>query len=323
MGGIVAWFAWGCMTRKPKIIRNREYKIGERAPLGPSRNRSESHARELEIGPAYHYSPRSPTSEQQGHDDEEYNWKALDDNWGTADARQFSVDLDAKEIRADTEPGVTRSPRLPSAGFSLSTAFRRIPSQKKYLALSRGLTAKTARTGVSASVYSQVDEDDYEDEKLATGQENVSRYGDNALETSADLDHLSSRRRAGHQAQPSSSELRIEGLNIISRDPTAFSQLTIGHRMVDGSPLPTPAVTSPGPPSHTGFVWEAHKPTESHQQEDLYTRLPTRSRDHSREGVNRVRRGLGERRIVPLPQSPPQISTPQLEDQLCFSPKLR
>ena len=307
VGSAFAWLGWGCLHRKPKVIRTREYRTGEGIPLGLGRGRTDGYrnrTHELEIGPAYQNDSGISVGEKD-EDESEYGWKALDmrpENHGSGNSAHG---YQQAELIA---PSVARSPRLPSNGFSLQNAFRRVSSQKK--PLSRALTAQTART--VASVYSQVDSDDYDSSIIQP---------DIIPESSAPTLHpdqmgqAASRRRPTHRAH-ASSDLGVDLLNssIIARDPTAISELTIGHRMIEGSPLPTPAVNSPTPPSHAGFFWQ-DKPVDV----DVYTRLPTRGRENrSKEG----RKGMGERKMVPLPQSPPQITTPELETALYFSPKL-
>ncbi|KAF5391096.1 hypothetical protein D9757_003155 [Collybiopsis confluens] len=144
-----------------------------------------------------------------------------------------------------------------------------------------------------------------------------------------------------------------------ARTQSSTRSAQTGFCMMEGSPLPTPTRSTSGGRRGGGFFWgnnepETHGAQQSNKSKsgrsrivngsDSYTALPargSRSRSSSptkrsvpKQGQQEQARGQRPRQVstrdlaiedyygAGLPQSPPQISSPQLHGSLCFSPKM-
>ncbi|KAK0481311.1 hypothetical protein IW261DRAFT_1562600 [Armillaria novae-zelandiae] len=245
---------------------------------------------ELEVGPAY-------DSEAGGvKADEGFAWPAMETQ---RKEKAFLV--------PPTDPRRTR----PSRANNSSTRISRM---------------NTTTTMASVSVYSQVGEggEDYDEEKH--GDDDGMSFLD-AYES--DEEFMASARRPSSRAvggRPqrvvsrrrnhirADSDMAIEG-GRLGRSVTGKS--TGGFRIVEESPLPTPAVTKTPSGGLGGFFWGSQPET------DKYTALPSRGqRSRSRSPVKPSRTNTTATQNHPLPQSPRQIMSPKLEGSLCFTPSM-
>ncbi|EEB89608.1 hypothetical protein MPER_12274 [Moniliophthora perniciosa FA553] len=342
LGSVVAWFGYGCVTRK--------------AHQKKSRRRTE-----LEVGPEYTYSSslgceaeKMTLSTVDLHGlGQDYMWRGLDHT---------------EEQNSLLVPGLPHSAqnRFLSPG----------PRDTSNKSLSRAVTSKTA---TSVSVYSQVDLEDADEDidprsprisqkksKKKQGLNTVRRVPTTATSTTTTstntrVESLSRRRPTYTREDSSHAELSRNGTahtctsttttgthkgtdkhNFrgpdLSRTTTARTATTtrtgagtsMGFRIVDESPLqsPTDGFVSP----NTGFSWAGvgeliwqRRGTEE-VNEDKYTslpRIPARSKRSAGSRKNTAEERdwkLREYYGYDLPKSPPQVTTPRLEGELCFTP---
>ncbi|KAK0234439.1 hypothetical protein EDD85DRAFT_792485 [Armillaria nabsnona] len=245
---------------------------------------------ELEVGPAY------DSEAGRVKADEGFAWPAIETQ---RQEKAFLV--------PPTDPRRTRSSR-PSRANTTSTRISRM---------------NTTTTMASVSVYSQVGEgeEDYEEEKhdddgmsFLDAYESDEEFMASARRPSSRAvggrpQRVVSRRRNHVRAD---SDMVVEGGGL-GRSVTGKS--TGGFRIVEESPLPTPAVTKTPSGGLGGFFWGS--PPET----DKYTALPSRGqRSRSRSPVKPSRTNTTANQNHPLPQSPRQIMSPKLEGSLCFTP---
>ncbi|KAL0573645.1 hypothetical protein V5O48_008317 [Marasmius crinis-equi] len=381
VGGIIAWFAYGCFTRKP----------------GRRRRRSE-----LEVGPAY--CPPSPSSKVSR---EEYLQEKMSLRGGfeqDGDGHSWHV-LDIQDDQLPSE----RTAFLDSDTQTLKSEFLApLPYIRKPATASRSLYR--AKTGASISVYSQVDHDDYEDidtasfmgpdtfdprsprvvpSKTPTKKQSlnpdairrVPTTGTTTTMPTSDERTVSLSRRRPTCTRNDSSSLTDDSRSgsrdrdgDLSRTNTTKTTNTtrttntikttstgrtgastaMGFRILEESPLSTPLHRSPT--SSEGFSWAGVGDMiwGSGQSADRYTNLPERGRSPAKKkstGTTRTNRTRSksvasasneggkvggedrERRLRDyygytaasgshhmLPKSPPRITSPKLEGDLCFSP---
>ncbi|KAK1234185.1 hypothetical protein PQX77_002611 [Marasmius sp. AFHP31] len=387
VGGIIAWFGYGCYNRKRWRKRRRS---------------------ELEVGPAY--CPPTPST-KLGELDEYSREKASlrgDEEQGDHDDDNSWHALDIHDPQPPSERAAFLSHQPVNPAF-LAPA----PSTRKPPSASRGLYR--AKTGASMSVYSQVGDDDDMDtasfvgedsfdprsprappsktptkKKQTLNSDSMRRAPTTATTTtmaSSDTRALSlSRRRPTCPRDDSSSSAEDTGSRSrtgnadkdLSRANTSKTTATIrtvgtamGFRIVEESPLPTP-LSSPPTSSDglSGFSWAGvgemiwGNRTGDEDSSDRYTNMPergerdgqsplkkkstgssstwttrtNRTRSKSLAAAEERTRGKDagvrvdqERRLRDyygygsdshhnLPRSPPQITSPKLEETLCFSP---
>ncbi|KAL0068136.1 hypothetical protein AAF712_004796 [Marasmius tenuissimus] len=384
VGGIIAWFAYGCLNRKRWRKRRRS-----ELEVGPS---IFSKSGELDEYSREKVSLRGDDEEQGDHDDDS-SWHALDIH--------------------DPQPPSERAAFLghqPVNPAFLAPA----PSTRKPPSASRGLYR--AKTGASMSVYSQIGDDDDMDTASFVGEHSFDPRSPRAPPSKTPTRRRSklstltrcvarqlpllrlrwpapisralslSRRRPTCPRDGSSSSTENTGSlsysrnadKDLSRANTSKTTTTIrtvgtamGFRIVEESPLPTP-LSSPPTSSDglSGFSWAGvgemiwGNVTSDRDSSDRYTNLPDREGRNGQSPVkkkstgssstrttrtNRTRskslvaaeertRGKDagvkvdqERRLRDyygygsdshhnLPRSPPQITSPKLEETLCFSP---
>ncbi|KAJ3933832.1 MAG: hypothetical protein NXY57DRAFT_959615 [Lentinula lateritia] len=368
LGSVVAWIGWGCITRKPRIRDFDEDSAVGRKKTGRRPRRSE-----LEVGPAYcsSMSERNNLLEDSGD--------GHDKNTVASQSAMFSWRaLDADGVK-DEEPqrDYLSPPKLPSKRSRPKSLGR----MKRQQELSRTVTSKTA---TSVSVYSQVgEEDETFDEDITDNMSHLDEFDPRTLHTddksaiatpnsSSSTRVISlSRRRPNHTRTDSDSHLDIAGTpvgeprdlkkNLLSRTATARTQNSTrtaqtGFRMIEGSPLPTPAVSISDKSQTSGiFFWGNNEPEDrvtrskpksrgrsnSHvltPSSDSYTAFPVREpRGRSNSPAKKSvvsRQAINQRQVSArdkvieeyygssLPQSPPQVTCPKLESSLCFTPTL-
>ncbi|KAJ3890090.1 hypothetical protein GG344DRAFT_78167 [Lentinula edodes] len=368
LGSVVAWIGWGCITRKPRI---RDFD--EDVAIGRKKTGRRPRRSELEVGPAYwsSMSERNNLLEDSGDSHEK--------NVVASQSAMFSWRaLDADGVK-DEEPqrDYLSPPKLPSKRSRAKT-LGRIKHQQ---GLSRAVTSKTA---TSVSVYSQVgEEDETFDEDITDSMSFLDEFdpptphtGDKSAiatpNSSSSTRVISlSRRRPNHTRTDSDSHLDIAGTpvgeprdlkkNLLSRTATARTQNSTrtaqtGFHMIEGSPLPTPAVSISDKSQISGsFFWGNNEPEDcvtpskpkfrgrsnSHvltRSSDSYTAFPVRgSRGRSNSPAKKPvisRQAINQRQVSArdkvieeyygssLPQSPPQVTCPKLESSLCFTPTL-
>ncbi|KAJ3746165.1 hypothetical protein DFH05DRAFT_918957 [Lentinula detonsa] len=368
LGSVIAWIGWGCITRKPRIRDFDEDNV-----LNKTKHR---HRRsELEVGPAYCSSLSERTDllaeSDHTHEKEALAPQSMMFTWRTPDA---NADGGKNE---DLDRNLLAPPKLPPKNPRSKTVGR----SKRQQALSRATTSKTA---TSVSIYSQVgEEDETHDDDLTERMSFLDdfesnydarspRFGEdstpNALNSASSARVVSlSRRRPNHTR--TESDYRLEDAetpvgrnvkkNILSRSTTARTQSSTrtaqtGFRMIEGSPLPTPALSISGLSQiGGGFFWGNNEPescvTPSRSKSrgrptsnvnarpsDSYTALPARgARSRSNSPIKQTtRQTTGQRRVSirdraieeyygsSLPQSPPQVVCPKLESSLCFTPTM-
>ncbi|KAK0214549.1 hypothetical protein IW262DRAFT_277324 [Armillaria fumosa] len=245
---------------------------------------------ELEVGPAYDSEAGIVKA------DEGFAWPAMETQ---RQEKAFLV--------PPTDPRRTR----PSRANNSSTRISRM---------------NTTTTMASVSVYSQVGEgdEDYEEEKHDNddGMSFLDAYesdeefmasarGPSSRAVGGRPQRVVSRRRNHVRAD---SDIAVEGSRL-GRSETGRS--TGGFRIVEESPLPTPAVTKTPSGGLGGFFWGSQSET------DKYTALPSRGqRSRSRSPVKPSRTNTAATQNHPLPQSPRQIMSPKLEGSLCFTPSM-
>ncbi|KAF9074227.1 hypothetical protein BDP27DRAFT_224967 [Rhodocollybia butyracea] len=359
IGSVVAWIGWGCLTRKPRI---RDFDGDEIS--GIKRMTRRPRRSELEVGPVYCPSlseardyPES--TEKQPLSLSMFSWHALD------------VD--------DTKDGKERDYLVPPALPSKKLRTKSVGSSKH---LSRAATTKTA---TSMSVYSQVGEQEQElceeDDRISFLNDFESDYdpcsprpGGKSIATATPTSSTRvvsvSRRRPTHTRADSDCRLNDAGggrvggprdkKDDLRRSATSRTQgstctTQTGFRIVDGSPLPTPAISRKQSEKVAGFFWGNNEPEDCGTSSrpgnrgrsktnaisvssDSYTTLPIRgSRSRSNSPVKKsvTTRSANKQRHVStrdkaieeyygnaLPQSPPQITSPKLNTSLCFTPPL-
>ncbi|KAJ3730770.1 hypothetical protein C8R42DRAFT_715436 [Lentinula raphanica] len=358
LGSVVAWIGWGCITRKPRL-RDFDDEGNVLNKTGRRRQRRS----ELEVGPAYcsSLSERKDLLEAPDHSPEKnaytqttsFNWRALDADRGGGH---------------ELDPNFLAPPKPPPKNSRQKTAGR----TRRDKALSRAVTTKTA---TSVSIYSQVgDEDETHDDDLVERMSFLDEFESNYDPRSPRFDQENagspstarvvslSRRRLNHNRNESDTNLDNTNTsfgnkqrvgNNLSRSTTMQTQSSTrtaqtGFRMVEGSPLPTPALSISGlSQMGTGFFWGNNEPEScvtpsksrgrvNTRSSDSYTALPVRSsRSRSNSPKKQVtRQTTGQRHVSArdkaieeyygssLPQSPPQIMCPKLESSLCFTPTL-
>ncbi|KAJ8081907.1 hypothetical protein PM082_007753 [Marasmius tenuissimus] len=388
VGGIIAWFAYGCLNRKRWRKRRRS---------------------ELEVGPAYcPPTPSSKSGELDEYSREKVSLRGDDEEQGDHDDDSSWHALDIYDPQPPSERAAFLGQQPVNPDFLAP-----VPSTRKPPSASRGLYR--AKTGASMSVYSQIgDDDDMETasfvgehsfdprsprappsktptkKKQSLNSNSMRRAPTTATTTtmaSSDTRALSlSRRRPTCPRDGSSSSTANTGSlsysrnadKDLSRANTSKTTTTIrtvgtamGFRIVEESPLPTP-LSSPPTSSDglSGFSWAGvgemiwGNVTSDRDSSDRYTNLPDREGRNGQSPVkkkstgssstrttrtNRTRskslvaaeertRGKDagvkvdqERRLRDyygygsdshhnLPRSPPQITSPKLEETLCFSP---
>ncbi|PBK66524.1 hypothetical protein ARMSODRAFT_1005971 [Armillaria solidipes] len=247
---------------------------------------------ELEVGPAY------DSEAGRVKADEGFAWPAMETQ---RQEKAFLV--------PPTDPRQTRSSR-PSRASAPSARVSRM---------------NTTTTMASVSVYSQVGEgdEDYEEEKhdddgmsFLDAYESDEEFMASARRPSSRAvggrpQRVVSRRRNHVRAD---SDMIAEGGGL-GRSVTGKS--TGGFRIVEESPLPTPAVAKTPSGGLGGFFWGNQPET------DKYTALPSRGqRSRSRSPVKPSRTNTTANQNHPLPQSPRQIMSPKLEGSLCFTPSM-
>ncbi|KAK0502168.1 hypothetical protein EDD18DRAFT_682700 [Armillaria luteobubalina] len=183
----------------------------------------------------------------------------------------------------------------------------------------------TTTTMASVSVYSQVGEgdEDYEEQKHDDDSMSFLDAYESDEESMASARRPSSRAVGGRPQRVVSrrrnhvradSDMVVEG-GRLGRSETGRS--TGGFRIVEESPLPTPAVAKTPSGGLGGFFWGSQPET------DKYTALPSRGqRSRSRSPVKPSRTNTAATQNHPLPQSPRQIMSPKLEGSLCFTPSM-
>ncbi|KAE9394061.1 hypothetical protein BT96DRAFT_923738 [Gymnopus androsaceus JB14] len=369
LGSILAWVSWGCLTRKPRV---RDFDNDDDDSSGRKKSGRRPRRSELEVGPAYcpSLSQKRDYLEEAEDSTEKapfspqsvFSWRALEADGGKD---------------SDRERDYLVPPALPSKNSRAKSV-----GPKRQLGLSRAATSKTA---TSVSVYSQVgEEDEYEEaeiDRMSLLNEFESDYDPRSprLDTKSTPTTSSgsarvvsvSRRRPNHVRADSDSHLedvdtsgkRVGGprdkKNDLLRSATARTQSSTrttqtGFRMMDGSPLPTPSVSSPSSQhgGGGGFFWgnnepEIHeaisiperrtRPNATTSSSDSYTALPargSRSRNNSPVKQSNTSRSTRQRQVSArdkaieqyygngFPQSPPQVTSPKLESSLCFTPPL-
>ncbi|KAK0452908.1 uncharacterized protein EV420DRAFT_1645440 [Desarmillaria tabescens] len=246
---------------------------------------------ELEVGPAY------DSEAGRVKADEGFSWPAMETQ---TQENTFLV--------LPTNPRRTR-PLRPSRADTSSTRVSR---------------KNTTTTMASVSVYSQVGEDEeYEEEKhdddgmsFLDAYESDEEFMANARRPSSraaggGTQRVVSRRRNHVRTD---SDMTVDG-GRLGRSVTGKS--TGGFRIIEESPLPTPAAVAKTPSGGLGgFFWGSQPET------DKYTALPSRGQNsRSRSPVKPSRAGTTASHH-PLPQSPRQIMSPRLEGSLCFTPSI-
>ncbi|KAK0200238.1 hypothetical protein DFS33DRAFT_136030 [Desarmillaria ectypa] len=246
---------------------------------------------ELEVGPAY------DSEAGRVKTDEGFAWPAMETQ---TQENTFLV--------PPTNPRRTR-PLRPSRANTSSTQVSR---------------KNTTTTMASVSVYSQVGEGDeeYEEKDGDDGMSFLDAY-ESDEEFMASARRPSSRAAGGGTQRVVSrrrnhvrtdSDMTVEG-GRLGRSVTGKS--TGGFRIVEESPLPTPAVTKTPSGGRGGFFWG------SQSEKDKYTAFPSRGqKSRSRSPVKPSRTGTTASQNHPLPQSPRQIMSPKLEGSLCFTPSI-
>ncbi|KAJ3810357.1 hypothetical protein EV368DRAFT_37004 [Lentinula lateritia] len=337
LGSVVAWIAWGCITRKPRIRDFDEDSTIGRKKTGRRPGRSE-----LEVGPAYcsSMSERNNLLEDSGYEKNVVASQLAMSSWRALDADGVK---DEEHQRDYLSP-----PRLPSKRSRAKSLGR----MKRQQGLSRAVTSKTA---TSVSVYSQVGEDDETFDEEITDSMSFLDVFDPRTPQTGDKSAIAtpnsscstrvislSRRRPNHTRTDSDFHLDIAGTpvgeprdlkkNLLSRTATARTQNSTrtaqtGFRMIEGSPLPTPAV-SISDKSQTGgsFFWGNNEP-EDHVTPSKPNNSPAKKPVVSRQAINQRQISARDKVIEEyygssLPQSPPQVNCPKLESSLCFTPTL-
>lgn len=296
LGSICAWIGWGCFTRKPRV-RDMSYLDPE---AGPYRSKRKN---ELEGGPVY--SAPDPNEKPYyceddddllkakrtaGYTEVEFSWPPCDDQ---ASKRDYLV------------PPIRTRPQSRSTSISRSVAKGRqsvrCSEQDRLL---RSTTSKTSKTDYSVSVYSQGG-----DEADNTSFMDEYESDDGTIDNCRQPGITSRRGRSTHRRMDSD-------LQTLNEDPeeknSRSGATTPGFRIIEESPLPTPAVSSLATSPVADYGWNLFwAQARGGQVGDNRTPQASRTRGMSYSSSHPV-----------LPQSPPTISTPILESSLCFSPVL-
>ncbi|KAG7094868.1 hypothetical protein E1B28_005675 [Marasmius oreades] len=147
VGSVIAWFAYGCFTRKPERRRRRS---------------------ELEVGPAY--CPSSLSSKGTGSIQEKIplsGGERCDDRDAASDDghswHALDVNDDHDAIPTDERAAFLGGPHPVNPGYLAP-----LPATRKPQSSTQGLSR--AKTGTSVSVYSQLNDDDEFDEVSFMGE---------------------------------------------------------------------------------------------------------------------------------------------------------
>ncbi|ESK86062.1 hypothetical protein Moror_9376 [Moniliophthora roreri MCA 2997] len=345
LGSVVAWFGYGCITRKAHRKKNRKRT-------------------ELEVGPEYSYSPSlKDESEKMALSTVDLHGLGQDHTWRGLDYTE--------ERNSLLVPGLPHS----AQNYFLSP----VPRDASNKSLSRAATSKTA---TSVSIYSQVDLENADEDidprsprisqkksKKKQSLNTIRRFPTTATSTTTTstntrIESLSRRRPTYTRDDTSSSphaELSRNGTARtcatttttgtskgtgdrdfrrpdLSRATTARTTTTtrtgaetsMGFRIVDETPLQSPTGGFASP--NTGFSWVGvgeliwqRRGTEE-VDKDKYTSLPKsparskRSTGSRKNTAEERDQKLREYYGYGLPKSPPQVTTPRLEGELCFTP---
>ncbi|KAF8057545.1 hypothetical protein FPV67DRAFT_568095 [Lyophyllum atratum] len=342
LGSLTAWFGYGCMTRRPKV-RDGDALIG-----GPRYVPPASGEGDLEGGVG------GPLLRDDMHE-EVFSWPNLNERAGMENEKYREGDA----FLALPSPSKSRSTRTKStrstttahsdATYVLDTdedgegkKLEDVPWESlRHKSIKRGILEEVQREGNRIDSL-----------RPATGTllRNTGTGHQKAGETierrpprhgRTDSDHLigdidllfpdraslrsretntdSSTRPSSHRADSTQTTLSMDS-SITAGDKTQWRP-GAGFRIVAESPLPSREPT-PAPPEEASFgaSWwggSAHV--------DRYTPLPTRHTSRSRS-ASPVKPPVGPEPGSPyprahvLPQSPPQITSPVLENMLCFTP---
>ncbi|KAJ7599043.1 hypothetical protein C8J56DRAFT_180766 [Mycena floridula] len=298
LGSVCAWIAWGCYTRKPRV---REYVDAKgnlvnadgNPGFGEKRENRRRRVSELEIGPAY----SAPSPEEDPYytaafgSDDEHRHLALPST--------YSQRFPSKARSSSISKGVSPT----STGF---TRTRRVSSSSD--TLTRQTTSKTAKTDYSLSVYSQMDYDEDEDDF-------VNRLLDKEDVMDEEIPgnrrgRIVSRRRPKHARNESDMVLE-DGLT------------SPKFRIIEESPLPTPATrldSKNGSNSDSAALWSSLWTGSNPEKTDAYTALPVRSPVKKKSSRQPRSHAVGSH--PRLAQSPPRVSSPLLDEELCFTPRM-
>ncbi|KAJ7634880.1 hypothetical protein FB45DRAFT_910139 [Roridomyces roridus] len=318
VGGIATWCVYGCLTRKGRGGRRRG-----RTSYGS-----------LEVGPEY--TPPSPHDEKDDYDGEQGQWVgdekyAQEQDNGPPDNASDGEDEQAEETEGFLHPGTAQTRTL-MRDKSTATAVR----AKSHRSSRAPSPTPSGRTSLFFDrVGSPTDNLPWESLRHKSIKRGIlERLQDDGQQ------EQNSRRRPWQTHGRHDSDLLVSDAHAdLSRAVTAVSRASTtatartgaGFRILSESPAETPR-------SERGaeeFTWPS-------VEEDKYTRVPTRNRSRSPEKASRpaspskaARRAMspdkGRRQYGRsednsndirdiLPQSPPCISSPILDDALCFTP---
>ncbi|KAF9467547.1 hypothetical protein BDZ94DRAFT_965174 [Collybia nuda] len=361
-GSLTAWFAYGCITRKPKVI-NEDSTVGGPRYLPAESDEIEGH-RDVEEGRLMREIEKA----------EQFRWPSVK---GKLEVAKREAEDDPFLVPPPMHQGrtskSTHSTRTAVSIYSDANSMFRYDSEAeeklkedevpweslRHKSIKRGILEQVKKEGswidslrgITGSSFSRAAREAETDIRVvdgATGSgRRASNIGRRVGHTRTDSDmrvqdvNLKSPERvtlksqhsdysSGYSTQPSTR-------NNSTRTPVrCYSSQTVhsqdirdgtqwvsggGFRIVEESPLPTPKEPEISRSRFSSGWWWG-----SGADVDRYTPVPPR-RDRSRsrssspiKGTREAGRNSQHSHANVLPQSPPQITSPPLESQLCFTP---
>ncbi|KAG5637501.1 hypothetical protein H0H81_004326 [Sphagnurus paluster] len=315
-GSITAWFAYGCVTRRPKV-RSDDELIG-----GPQYIPARPRDRDCDV------ENEGALLRDKMHE-AVFSWPDLREK--AMEARYQEEGDTFLEPPPPPSPSKSRSTRTKSARSTVTTYSDAtylqytddddIPWESlRHKSIKRGILEEVHKEGTRIDALRPVSgtllRNTGTPSKAKAVERKVSRHARTDSDVLVSEVSLPIPERTGTDSTNSS---RGSGV-----DKTQW-QPGVGFRIVDESPGPSREPT-PAPPEEAhaansfGMCWWGAKDV------DRYTPLPTRHSSRSRSSSPTKPTTPGAGPVVSrshrelLPQSPPQITSPLLEKELCFTP---
>ncbi|KAG6916358.1 hypothetical protein DXG01_007194 [Tephrocybe rancida] len=323
-GSLAAWLAYGCLTRRPKV-QDDVLIGGPRYVPAPTDVEGRASLHQDEMQEVAFTWPELKKVARKSDEDEDDGYEDEDDPFLLPPSPTKTRAARAKSSRST----VTTHSNATCATETDNEGMKDVPWESlRHKSIKRGILAEVHKEG------NRIDSLRPAGTVRNTGtgvrktvERRVSRHGrTDSDHLIGDINHL----LAGsdpNNSRPSShrADSAITTVSLVSTKTTGDRtqwKPGAGFRIVAESPLssrgPTPA--PPEDPAPFGMSWTTPAPA------DRYTPAPVRhdSRSHSRT-TSPVKNSVGpltpaRPHVAVLPQSPPQITSPLLENSLCFTP---
>ncbi|KAG5643980.1 hypothetical protein DXG03_009269 [Asterophora parasitica] len=329
-GSVTAWFAYGCMTRRPKVIQ--DDTLG-----GPRYVPTPRQANDMEGG--------GPLLQDAMHEVAfpwpDFKEKAEYERHNEDDPFLASLSSPLKLRSMRTKSSRSMHTTYSDATFALETDDDEVPWERlRHQSIRRGILEEVKKEGtrinsLRPATGTLLCTTDANNSKIERRTRNGhGRADSDHLLSDLHLPPLSDRTRT-HSTNPSvasgstgrPASIRADSMYTVASSVGDKTQWKpgAGFRIVAESPAPSRAAT-PAPPEEThpamfGMSWGGFT-----THTDRYTPTPMRHSSRSRQSSVSPTKGRGRpespdvRHLHMLPQSPPQITSPLLENRLCFTP---